>query len=44
MAPVLRVLVVDDSAVVRQGVLMLLENVPGMRVEVASDPRGRAVA
>lgn len=38
MAPVLRVLVVDDSAVVRQGVLMLLEHVPGMRVEVASDP------
>ncbi|MFL5351749.1 chemotaxis response regulator protein-glutamate methylesterase [Archangium sp.] len=38
MAPVLRVLVVDDSAVVRQGVLMLLERVPGMAVEVASDP------
>lgn len=38
MAPVLRVLVVDDSAVVRQGVLMLLEHVPGMAVEVASDP------
>ncbi|WNG42551.1 chemotaxis response regulator protein-glutamate methylesterase [Archangium violaceum] len=34
----LRVLVVDDSAVVRQGVLMLLERVPGMAVEVASDP------
>ena len=38
MAEVLRVLVVDDSAVVRQGVLMLLERVPGMTVEVASDP------
>jgi two-component system chemotaxis response regulator CheB len=38
MAPVLRVLVVDDSAVVRQGVLTLLEHVPGMVVEVASDP------
>jgi two-component system chemotaxis response regulator CheB len=38
MAPVLRVLVVDDSAVVRQGVLLLLERVPGMVVEVASDP------
>ncbi|AKJ08001.1 two-component system chemotaxis response regulator CheB [Archangium gephyra] len=38
MAAVLRVLVVDDSAVVRQGVLTLLENVPGMVVEVASDP------
>ena len=38
MAEVLRVLVVDDSAVVRQGVLMLLEPVPGMVVEVASDP------
>lgn len=38
MTPVLRVLVVDDSAVVRQGVLMLLERVPGMAVEVASDP------
>jgi two-component system chemotaxis response regulator CheB len=38
MAEVLRVLVVDDSAVVRQGVLMLLEHVPGMVVEVASDP------
>ncbi|MFY0528048.1 protein-glutamate methylesterase/protein-glutamine glutaminase [Archangium gephyra] len=38
MAPVLRVLVVDDSAVVRQGVLLLLENVPGMVVEAASDP------
>jgi two-component system chemotaxis response regulator CheB len=38
MTPVLRVLVVDDSAVVRQGVLMLLERVPGMVVEVASDP------
>ncbi|HYO56148.1 chemotaxis response regulator protein-glutamate methylesterase [Archangium sp.] len=38
MAPVLRVLVVDDSAVVRQGVLLLLEYVPGMAVEVASDP------
>jgi two-component system chemotaxis response regulator CheB len=38
MAEALRVLVVDDSAVVRQGVLMLLERVPGMVVEVASDP------
>ncbi|MCY1082441.1 protein-glutamate methylesterase/protein-glutamine glutaminase [Archangium lansingense] len=38
MASVLRVLVVDDSAVVRQGVLLLLEHVPGMKVEVASDP------
>ncbi|HEX5745184.1 MAG TPA: chemotaxis response regulator protein-glutamate methylesterase [Archangium sp.] len=38
MAPVLRVLVVDDSAVVRQGVLSLLQHVPGMVVEVASDP------
>ena len=38
MAEALRVLVVDDSAVVRQGVLMLLESVPGMVVEVASDP------
>ncbi|HEY0094317.1 MAG TPA: chemotaxis response regulator protein-glutamate methylesterase [Archangium sp.] len=38
MASVLRVLVVDDSAVVRQGVLSLLEQVPGMVVEVASDP------
>jgi len=38
MAEALRVLVVDDSAVVRQGVLMLLEPVPGMVVEVASDP------
>ncbi|WP_375768444.1 chemotaxis response regulator protein-glutamate methylesterase [Archangium gephyra] len=38
MAPLLRVLVVDDSAVVRQGVLTLLEHVPGMVVEVASDP------
>jgi two-component system chemotaxis response regulator CheB len=38
MAEALRVLVVDDSAVVRQGVLMLLEQVPGMLVEVASDP------
>jgi len=38
MASVLRVLVVDDSAVVRQGVLLLLENVPGMVVEAASDP------
>jgi two-component system chemotaxis response regulator CheB len=38
MAPVLRVLVVDDSAVVRQGVLLLLEHVPDMVVEVASDP------
>jgi two-component system chemotaxis response regulator CheB len=38
LAAVLRVLVVDDSAVVRQGVLMLLEHVPGMLAEVASDP------
>ena len=38
MAAVLRVLVVDDSAVVRQGVLSLLAHVPGMVVEVASDP------
>ncbi|HLM42655.1 MAG TPA: chemotaxis response regulator protein-glutamate methylesterase [Myxococcaceae bacterium] len=38
MAEALRVLVVDDSAVVRQGVLLLLESVPGMVVEVASDP------
>jgi two-component system, chemotaxis family, protein-glutamate methylesterase/glutaminase len=38
MAAKLRVLVVDDSAVVRQGVLMLLEHVPGMAVEVAADP------
>lgn len=38
MASVLRVLVVDDSAVVRQGVLLLLEDVPGMVVEAASDP------
>lgn len=38
MAPVLHVLVVDDSAVVRQGVLSLLQHVPGMVVEVASDP------
>ncbi|PTL83117.1 chemotaxis response regulator protein-glutamate methylesterase [Vitiosangium sp. GDMCC 1.1324] len=34
----LRILVVDDSAVVRQSMLMLLEHVPGMVVEVASDP------
>lgn len=38
MAPVLRVLVVDDSAVVRQGMLMLLKHVPDMVVETASDP------
>ncbi|MGZ3457660.1 MAG: response regulator, partial [Archangium sp.] len=38
MAPVLRVLVVDDSAVVRQGVLALLEQEPDLLVEVASDP------
>ncbi|WPB78177.1 chemotaxis response regulator protein-glutamate methylesterase [Archangium violaceum] len=38
MASLLRVLVVDDSAVVRQGVLALLQHVPGMVVEVASDP------
>ena len=34
----LRVLVVDDSAVVRQGLVMLLEHTPDMVVEVASDP------
>jgi two-component system, chemotaxis family, protein-glutamate methylesterase/glutaminase len=38
MTPVLRVLVVDDSAVVRQGMRLLLEHVPGLVVEVASDP------
>ncbi|WP_257450920.1 protein-glutamate methylesterase/protein-glutamine glutaminase [Archangium lipolyticum] len=38
MTSVLRVLVVDDSAVVRQGVLMLLAREPGLVVEVASDP------
>jgi two-component system chemotaxis response regulator CheB len=38
MTPVLRVLVVDDSAVVRQGVRLLLEHEPGLVVEVASDP------
>src|SRR5690242_7309862 len=38
MASLLRVLVVDDSAVVRQGVLALLQHVPGMVVEVALDP------
>ncbi len=38
MAVVLHVLVVDDSAVVRQGVRMLLEHDPGFEVTVASDP------
>jgi two-component system chemotaxis response regulator CheB len=38
MASVLRLLVVDDSAVVRQGVLMLLEREPDLVVEVAADP------
>jgi two-component system chemotaxis response regulator CheB len=36
--PPLRVLVVDDSAVVRQGLLQLLTRAGGFSVEVASDP------
>jgi two-component system chemotaxis response regulator CheB len=36
--PVLRVLVVDDSAVVRQGLTQVLTRVGGMSVDIASDP------